>query len=354
MANFVTTRQQYFVDPEFACTAQANTVLVTGVPPRYLSERAIAQVFAHVPGGVKKVWLNRDLGELPDLYERRVKALDKLESAETKLLKLATKAHAKQLKSTTKSKTDRSPSDVENGSQNSSTPLTSEALVPEDKRPSHKIPKGKVPLSLLWFGKKVDTIQWAREEIANTTAELEKGRKVFREEEAFSRNNAAGAHKGKVAGVVGLVQRAPLVKSRQTGGQKEALPTCPTAPEKQSNTDPNSPSDGGAQATSSGGEPDSNFVDRSTVTYPPLNSAFILFHNQAAAHMAAQVLAHHEPYRMADREIGVAPPDIIWGNLGLNPYEKKLRLVASYAATAGLIICWAFPGVYLITHSIYS
>ena len=69
------------------------------------------------------------------------------------------------------------------------------------------------------------------------------------------------------------------------------------------------------------------------------------FHaRQIAAHIAAQVFTHHEPYRMADRDIGVAPADIIWGNLGLNPYEKRLRMSLSAAATAGLIIGWAIPG----------
>ena len=52
---------------------------------------------------------------------------------------------------------------------------------------------------------------------------------------------------------------------------------------------------------------------------------------------------------MSDKYINVAPDDVIWGNLGLNPYEKKIRLAFSYAATAGLIILWAFPGTHLIT-----
>lgn len=31
--------------------------------------------------------------------------------------------------------------------------------------------------------------------------------------------------------------------------------------------------------------------------YPPLNSAFVTFNQQIAAHMGLQVLTHHEPYR---------------------------------------------------------
>lgn len=33
--------------------------------------------------------------------------------------------------------------------------------------------------------------------------------------------------------------------------------------------------------------------------YPPMNSAFITFRKQISAHLAVQVLAHHEPYRMS-------------------------------------------------------
>ena len=363
MANFVTTRQQYLVDPTFSSTAQANTVLVTGVPPRYLSERAISEVFSHVPGGVRKIWINRDLGGLPELYDRRVQALNKLESAETKLLKLATKAHAKQLKASAKaeqksnSNSKASPgdaADLEAGNRNSGVdgqqaPVTSlDALVPEKKRPSHKIPKGKIPFGFLCLGNKVDTIEWAREEVATCNAELEKGRKILREEEALTKDRAAG--KLRLGGVVGLVKRAPGIKKLPRVDGR----TSPDAAEKNKLSRPSTrtsengtsgEADGAADGpTSSGNEPEGSFIERSKLTYPPLNSAFVLFHNQAAAHIAAQVLAHHEPYRMAEREIGVAPADVIWGNLGLNPYERKLRQVASIAATIGLIIGWAFPG----------
>lgn len=78
-------------------------------------------------------------------------------------------------------------------------------------------------------------------------------------------------------------------------------------------------------------------------TYPPMNSAFIYFHQQIAAHMANQILLHDQPYRMAGHYTEVAPEDVVWSNLNLNPYERKLRLVASYAITLGLVILWTFP-----------
>jgi calcium permeable stress-gated cation channel len=71
-----------------------------------------------------------------------------------------------------------------------------------------------------------------------------------------------------------------------------------------------------------------------------------LFIKQIAAHMAAQTLTHHEPYRMSGslKYIEVAPEDVIWNNLVMNPYERRVRLVLSWAATVGLIILWAIPG----------
>jgi hypothetical protein len=59
--------------------------------------------------------------------------------------------------------------------------------------------------------------------------------------------------------------------------------------------------------------------------------------------MAAQVLTHNMPWRMSDKYTEVAPADVSWSNLGINPYEQRLRTLISVAATAGLIVCWAFP-----------
>ena len=59
MAHFVTVRQQYLISKDHSTSAQASTILVTGVPRRYLNENALAKLYAHLPGGVRKVWLNR-------------------------------------------------------------------------------------------------------------------------------------------------------------------------------------------------------------------------------------------------------------------------------------------------------
>jgi hypothetical protein len=276
MQHFTTVRQLHLVNPAYSRSVQANTILVTGIPAKHLSEPALRQLYSHLPGGVKKVWLNRDLKELPSIYDRRLAACGKLESAETSLLSTAAKLRRKALK---KANGAGDPSPSADPERNVA---LAERLVPREKRPSHRLPAGFMPFSLPLIGKKVDTIDWCRQEIAATTGLLTKGRQTLADE--------------------GL-----------------AVP----------------------EDVNGDGKVDKN--DRVKQTYPVLNSAFVTFNQQIAAHLAVNALTHHEPYCMADRYLEVSPPDVIWGNLGLNPYEKRIRLAISYSATAALIIFWAIP-----------
>ena len=44
MHHFISVRQRWLIDPVNAQSAQASTVLVTGVPQRYLTEAALTKV----------------------------------------------------------------------------------------------------------------------------------------------------------------------------------------------------------------------------------------------------------------------------------------------------------------------
>lgn len=59
MTHFITTRQHHLVAPAHVASVQASTVLITGIPTKYLSESALLKLYNHLPGGVKKIWLNR-------------------------------------------------------------------------------------------------------------------------------------------------------------------------------------------------------------------------------------------------------------------------------------------------------
>lgn len=165
-----------------------------------------------------------------------------------------------------------------------------------------------MPFSLPFIGEKVDTINWARQEIEETTLGLEKGRSVLKSE--MGRSTA------------GTDEKATEVRAEEHLSPSD--PTPVDRPSADTEKEVNPSSDEGV--------------------YPPINSAFILFNTQIATHMAAQSLTHHEPYRMAEKYTEVAPEDVVWSNLGLNPYEMKVRRLISYSATAALIIFWAIPG----------
>ncbi len=248
MSKFIKLRQQFLVSPQHANSAQARTVLITGIPNELLSEKKLRAIYSQLPGGVAKIWLNRNLKELPDLFDEREKWCNKLEGAETSLIKTAYKLVKKGKAQDASGSLPET--DVEINAE------VADQYVPKKKRPTHRL--GKLPC----MGEKVDTIHWCREEIARLNKEIEK-----------KRSEIAVDYKN----------------------------------------------------------------------YPAQSSAFILFNTQIAAHMAAKSQAHHEPYRMTNRYVEAHPDDVVWANMNMNPYERKIRTVIGWAITIGLIIFWAVP-----------
>jgi len=248
MAKFIKLRQEFLVSPQHSSSAQAKTVLITGIPDELCSEKKLRAIYSQLPGGVAKIWLNRNLGDLPDLYDDREKWCNKLESAETSLIKTAYKL-------VKKGKAQDASGELPDADLEINADIA-DKYVPKKKRPTHKL--GKIPC----MGEKVDTIHWCREEIARLNKEIEK-----------KRSEIAVDYKN----------------------------------------------------------------------YPPQSSAFILFNTQIAAHMAAKAQAHHEPYRMTNRYVEAHPDDVVWANMNMNPYERKIRTAIGWAITIALIIFWAVP-----------
>jgi len=309
MRHYVDVRQRYLVSPAHSSTAQACTVLVTGIPPEYLSELALTRLFSHLPGGVRKVWINRDLKDIPDLYDRRVQACSTLESAGTSLLNMAVKRNKKKQKKAGKaSNKDQSTA----GDPEAAHKTLIEELVPKKDWPSHRLPPFSwFPFSLPLIGKKVDTIEWARDQVHELNKQLKERREILAQD--IARTTATEAE---------TTVRTHHISAGKLSIDIPAVPvTIPLV----------------------GSLP---VVDFSDQTYPPANGAFILFNKQIAAHMAAQILTHHEPYRMSEslKYIEVAPEDVIWENLVMNPYERRVRSTVSWTATTAIVLLFAIPG----------
>lgn len=86
MLKFIGLRQKFIVSPHHTSSPQSRTLLVTGIPNDYLGDRKLKDLYSHLPGGVERVWLHRDLKELPDIFDERTKALNKLEAVESKII----------------------------------------------------------------------------------------------------------------------------------------------------------------------------------------------------------------------------------------------------------------------------
>ncbi|PKS09026.1 hypothetical protein jhhlp_003639 [Lomentospora prolificans] len=93
---YIKVRQDYLTSAEHRLRASATTVLVNSIPSKWLSEEALRGLFDVFPGGIRNVWLNRDLQVLLDKVHERDEVHKMLESAETDLVKSAKKKQLKQ------------------------------------------------------------------------------------------------------------------------------------------------------------------------------------------------------------------------------------------------------------------
>ncbi|KAF4549097.1 Hypothetical protein D9617_23g005120 [Elsinoe fawcettii] len=159
---YINLRQAYLLSPLYSSRLSSRTVLFTSVPEEYTNETKLRHILGT---SVKRVWVATDTKELDDLVEQRTKAAMKLEAAETKLIRNANGARIKADKKAGSGKktanTTATSAELEDGHHGSA----AQWLNPKD-RPTHKLK----PL----IGKKVDTIDWCRTEIAKLNPQIEK------------------------------------------------------------------------------------------------------------------------------------------------------------------------------------
>lgn len=172
MIFYINLRQAYLLSPLYSHRISSRTVLFQGVPDDYANEQKIRIMFGDK---LKNVWVASKTKELGEWVDQRTKAAMKLEAAETKLIKLANKAHMKGAKNGEQAHV--RTEDVELGGESGS--IAARYISPK-QRPTHRLK----PL----VGKKVDTINWAREEIARLNPLIEREQNVYRSGEAEPMN----------------------------------------------------------------------------------------------------------------------------------------------------------------------
>lgn len=150
---FLHLRQRFLMSPFEASRISNKTVLFVNVAEEARSEEFLRKEFPHV----RSVWLVNVPEELADKVDERDKAAGKLETGETKLLKnhvkRTLKAEKKGQTASTERGRDGQPAAIE---------------VHQKDRPSHRLPV----LKILPLGKKVDTLEWSRDELKRLIPEV--------------------------------------------------------------------------------------------------------------------------------------------------------------------------------------
>ncbi|KAI9766708.1 MAG: hypothetical protein M1840_006352 [Geoglossum simile] len=168
LQQYIRLRQAYLTSHQHRLRASASTVLITSIPNKYLSVENLRGIFDVFPGGVSKIWINRNLSKLTEKIKRRRELASSLEAAETKLIQKALKAYA-------------SGKGQPKGS-NGISPLWKRYLTEED-REFIRLPvfdSTWMP-SLPLVGTKVDTIDHCRKEYVRLTAEIEQEQQQLEE-----------------------------------------------------------------------------------------------------------------------------------------------------------------------------
>ncbi|KAF7555800.1 hypothetical protein G7Z17_g1890 [Cylindrodendrum hubeiense] len=160
---YINVRQAFLLSPTYSKRMSSRTVLFTSVPEDYLDEARIRNLFN---GKAKNVWLVGDTTDLEKLVEERDDAAMKLEKGEVKLLKLVNKERIAAIKKGGQDEKSPATADPESGS-------IAARWIPDKKRPSHRL--GALGL----IGKKVDTIEWSREELVKLIPQVDAAQADF-------------------------------------------------------------------------------------------------------------------------------------------------------------------------------
>lgn len=289
LRNYVRVRHRYLKNAR-AC---ATTVLIRDIPSQLLREDVLADFYGDLPGGVRRVWINRDVRDLSRKVMERVQITEKLEAAETALIKLCNRTHdvhtpdgAPAFKSSTcgslachvvpakvgvKRPAASSPHcptwhstrtghvcDANCTTDDMDEPMW-QKLIPTTQRETLRL-----PWLSFWrfrgfpFGAKVDRISYLRCQLARLNADID------------------CEHE-----------------------KRQALP-C-------------------------------------------LTSAFVRFHRADAASLCSQAVAHSMPHCMTALAVEEDPRSVLWNNVGLTWWERRLRIALVFGLLSLMVALYSIP-----------
>ncbi|KAI8329750.1 hypothetical protein BC941DRAFT_384371 [Chlamydoabsidia padenii] len=147
---YLVLRSNYLMSDDYRNSVMARTLYVPSIPKDVNTVENLKRIFSKFPGGVRHVWLNRDLKDLPDKVVQRQAHVYNLETTITKVI-LASYKHS---------------------SNNTTTNEEEGFVIPQKLRPTHRVKPGFLPFGLPLVGHKVDSIDYYNDEIARLNYEI--------------------------------------------------------------------------------------------------------------------------------------------------------------------------------------
>ncbi|PMD47920.1 DUF221-domain-containing protein [Hyaloscypha variabilis F] len=276
LSHYIVKRRNFIGSLGHRMKASSTTVLIQDIPQNLCNEEALEELYGDFPGGIRRIWINRDFTALVNKDKLRKYYENLLENAETNLLRKVAKRSRKDKKekphqagelteeeqvpaearpevdqAPLSARPEMGPATLEACQRDLEYDLETKAawtrfLTPK-QRERFRIPKdghtaaAKIPLIGRFFTTKVDTIYYCRRELARLNREIEVDTKT----------------------------------------------------------------------------PDA---------YPQNFSAFVQFNSQKAAHLACQSVADTNPKHMRRRLVEISPGDINWASLNLTWRSRYIRL----------------------------
>lgn len=169
---YVNLRQAFLLSPVYSQRLSSRTVLLVSVPESLRDEHRLRKIYGEA---VRNVWIIRDTKELEEHVEERDKNAFTLEKAEVKLIKAANKIRQKSLKKAAGA----APADADKPNEDAPADAESGSIaarwLPRKKRPTHRT--GLLGL----IGKKVDSIDFCRDEIRRLSPQIAKEQAEYRD-----------------------------------------------------------------------------------------------------------------------------------------------------------------------------
>ena len=381
LRSYIRVRQAYLTSPQHRIRASATTVLVAGIPAKWLTTQALDGLYDVYPGGIRNIWINRNYDQIADKVSKRDNLVQNLEEAETNLVRKCWKKHEKALKKQAKSRKSGSSTNLNDGQEMSDMGDGTTSSTNDQEKlttpPNVRSEPPRIPSNYAEAGGRIpkppntapvnqdrpsdeqplrDSQETATEAVADATHEPKEisgqvmsGSKWY-EWFMFWDSDPVTPPGGYPSALSekydddkdehAIWRRYIEPKDRETIRlpivQWNWFPALPWIGKK---VDRIYHCRKELARLNSEIEADQD----NSESFPYMSSAFIQFNNQIAAHMACQSVSHHVPHTMTPRIVEIAPDDVIWDNMSIKWWERYIRIAIVVVLSAALTIFYAVP-----------